>query len=99
MRSVVVVLPASICAVMPILRILSSGVPGTVDLHTANGRAIHGLHPGNLPRARGSGPDGGGPPTPPPLPAPRAPPLDGADATPATPPRQRRRTRPAPIGH
>src|ERR1700749_2930267 len=37
MRSVVVVLPASICAVIPMLRILSSGVPGTVNLHTTTG--------------------------------------------------------------
>ena len=32
-----VVLPASMCAVMPMLRILSSGVPGTVNLHTTTG--------------------------------------------------------------
>src|SRR6185437_14826779 len=39
MRSVVVVLPASIWAVMPILRILSSGVAGTVNLQTMTGGA------------------------------------------------------------
>src|SRR6185437_10146036 len=39
MRSVVVVLPASIWAVMPILRILSSGVAGTVNLQTMTGAA------------------------------------------------------------